>query len=459
LKALRRQVGLAQQSLYQGYANLDKWRHLLEGHPHKVKVWTDHANLTRYREGQALSDKHKRYLLFLTWFDFEFYHIPGKDNITADALSWRSDLQPAEGEEPKEVLFPDHMFIKLIRPVAMEENIWQQHTAAKYQQRLQHWERHFKLTKKNGLYWKEGALTVPNYENIAQGLMEVFHDGLTAGHLGQLKTWLDIKCHYWWPSMRKTVQEYVQGCAICQANKIITHRNKPPLFPIEPEKDAQPFEVVVMDLIVKLPESQGYDSILTITDHDCTKGVILVPCKEEMTAKQLAQEYKSKVFPYAGILKKIISDRDTRFTSKFAKEVCAQLQIRQNISTAYHPQTDGQSEKTNQHVETLLRIFCNFQQNDWADHLPIVQYILNARVSTTTKQAPFELWMGHIPWAHQPDRLSNIPHVEWHKDKIQEVRRQAQESMKRAQELWAKERLRAFSPYQKNDKVWLEAKN
>jgi hypothetical protein len=174
-------------------------------------------------------------------------------------------------------------------------------------------------------------------------------------------------------------------------------------------------------------------------------AVILVPCKEEMTGEQLAQEYKSKVFPYAGIPKKIISDRDTRFTSKFAKEVCAQLQIRQNISTAYHPQTDGQSEKTNQHVETLLRIFCNFQQNDWVDHLPIVQYILNARVSTTTKQAPFELWMGHIPQAHQPERLSNIPRIEWHKEKIQEVRRQAQESMKRAQELWTKERLRAFS--------------
>ena len=421
-----------------------QWRHLLEGHPHKIKVWTDHANLARFREGQALSDKHKRYSLFLTRFDFDFYHIPGKQNITADALSRRSDLQPPEGEEPKEVLFPDHMFIKLIRPVAMEENIKQQHSSTKYKERLQQWEQSFNLNKKYGLYWKEGALVVPNYENIGRGLLEVFHDGLTAGHPGQLKTWLDLKRHYWWPSMRKMVQEYVQGCAICQANKIITHRNKPPLFPISPEDDAQPFEVVAMDLIVKLPESQGYDSILTITDHDCTKGVILVPCKEEMTAEQLAGEYKSKVFPYAGIPKKIISDRDTRFTSKFAKEVCAQLQIKQNISTAYHPQTDGQSEKTNQHVETLLRIFCNFQQNDWASHLPIVQYILNARVSSTTKKAPFELWMGHIPRAHQPDRLSKVPRVEWHKEQIQIIRDQAKESMKRAQELWAKEKLRAF---------------
>jgi len=74
-----------------------------------------------------------------------------------------------------------------------------------------------------------------------------------------------------------------------------------------------------------------------------------------------------------------------------------------NISTTYHPQTDGQSEKTNQHVETALRIFCNYQQSNWADFIPMVQYMLNARPSETTKKAPFELWMGYIPCAHQPE--------------------------------------------------------
>jgi hypothetical protein len=100
-----------------------QWRYLLEGHPYKIKVWTDHANLARFHKGQALSDKHKWYSVFLTWFDFDFHHILGKKNITADALSRQSDLQPPEGKEPKEVLFPDHMFIKQIQPVAMEENI------------------------------------------------------------------------------------------------------------------------------------------------------------------------------------------------------------------------------------------------------------------------------------------------------------------------------------------------
>jgi hypothetical protein len=123
--------------------------------------------------------------------------------------------------------------------------------------------------------------------------------------------------------MREFVVQYVQGYAICQENKPITWRNNPGLYPIPPKENAQPFEMIVMDLIVKLPKSNGYDSILTITDHDCTKGVILIPCLENMGAKDLAMEYKQKVFPFMGIPSKIISDRDTRFTSHFTKEVCA----------------------------------------------------------------------------------------------------------------------------------------
>jgi len=164
-----------------------------------------------------------------------------------------------------------------------------------------------------------------------------------------------------------------------------------------------------MDLIVKLPKSQGNDLILTITDHDCTKAVILIPCNEEMNSEQLAKLYKDKAFPYTGILSKIISDRDVRLTSHFSKELCKQLDIQQNISTAYHPQTDGQSEKTNQHVETTLRIFMNYQQDDWAKWLPIVQYLINAQVSETTKFAPYELWMGYIPRAHQPEHIGPVP--------------------------------------------------
>jgi hypothetical protein len=85
------------------------------------------------------------------------------------------------------------------------------------------------------------------------------------------------------------------------------------------------------------------------------------------------------------------------------------------MSTAYHPQTDGQSEQTNQNVETVLRIFCNHAQDNWQEWLPIVQYILNSRPSATTKISPYELWMGKVPATHQPNHPSKLAHFEGHK--------------------------------------------
>ena len=154
-----------------------------------------------------------------------------------------------------------------------------------------------------------------------------------------------------------------------------------------------------MDWITKLPPSLGYDAILTITDHDCSKAALFFPCKETMTTAELARLYFARVFPHYGIPNKIISDRDTRLTSALAKEICKEAGIEQNISTAYHPQTDGQSERTNQTLETFLRIFCNEQQNDWARWIPLAQYAINSRPSYTTKIAPYDALIGVIPKA------------------------------------------------------------
>jgi len=118
--------------------------------------------------------------------------------------------------------------------------------------------------------------------------------------------------------------------------------------------------VISIDLITKLPQSKGNDLILTITDQGTTKAIILIPCKETMSAEDLAKEYKAKAFPFIGLPSRLISDRDTCFTSKLFKELCQQLGIKQNLSSAYHPQTDGESEQTNQTMEAALRIFCNY---------------------------------------------------------------------------------------------------
>jgi transposase InsO family protein len=124
--------------------------------------------------------------------------------------------------------------------------------------------------------------------------------------------------------------------------------------------------MIAIDFIVKLPESEGYDSIMMITDYDCTKAVILVLCQEKFNAEGVAKLFKDCIFPFVGLPKKVIFDRDPQFTSTFFKELCKQLGMSQNFSTTYHPQTDGQSKKTNQYIKTALQIYCNYQQNDWA---------------------------------------------------------------------------------------------
>ncbi len=147
--------------------------------------------------------------------------------------------------------------------------------------------------------------------------------------------------------MRQDVINYVQGCADCQRNKINTRPTKAPLSPIFPKPEAMPFETIALDFITKLPISQGYDSILTITDHDCTKAAIFIPCKESITAEEMAGLIVQHVFPRFGLPSKFISDRDPRFASRFVKGLCKAMGTTQNISTAYHPRTDGQSERTN----------------------------------------------------------------------------------------------------------------
>ena len=126
-----------------------------------------------------------------------------------------------------------------------------------------------------------------------------------------------------------------------------------------------PFETVAIDFITKLPLSQGYDLILTVTDHDCTKAAIFIPCNEEINAEEMAALYLKQVVTNFGLPSKIISDQDLQFASKFTRELCRMMGIEQNISMVYHPRMDGQSECTNQWIETFLRFATNYKQDDW----------------------------------------------------------------------------------------------
>lgn len=181
------------------------------------------------------------------------------------------------------------------------------------------------------------------------------------GHPGQTKTWAIIAKDFWWPGMTQDIRNYVKGCAVCQSTKPITNPIKIPIMPINKEQHL-PFEVISEDHITDLPPSSGYDSIYVIIDQGCTKRGVFIPCHKTDMAEDMAYLFFLYVYRHFGWPKKRISDRGTMFNSSWIKELCRLTGTEQAMSTAYHPQTDGETERVNQELELFLRTFCGTHQ-------------------------------------------------------------------------------------------------
>jgi hypothetical protein len=266
------------------------------------------------------------------------------------------------------------------------------------------------MTKHADIWWKEDQIVVARDNNLKREVIHYFHDTPSAGHPGITNSYKLAKQDTWWPNMKQDVEQYVKGCAICQANKVNNKPLKPAIFPITLEHSLL-FQTIAMDFITKLPKSGKYDMILTITDHDCTKAVIFIPCQETITVEGVATLYLRHIYPRFGIPEKIISDRDTQFTSKFAKGLNEALGIQSNMSTAYHPQTDSQSERTNQALEILIRCYCDEEQDNWHIWLPMAEFVHNQWPNATTKKTPFKLIMGYTPrteWMKKPSPVHQV---------------------------------------------------
>jgi hypothetical protein len=309
----------------------------------------------------------------------------------------------------------------------------------------------------HGTWYKDGRRVVTGGLHDKRTIIRAHHDPPVYGHPGITRSIQLTSRHYWWPKIRQDVHDYVKGCADCQRNKINTHPIRAPLQPIYPKPEALPFETIALDFITKLPESEGSDSILTVVDHDCTKAAIFIPCREEITAEETAGLYIRHVFTRYGLPSRIISDRDPRFASKFTRELCRILGISQNISTAYHPRTDGQSEAKNKWVEQHLRFYVNHYQKNWTYYLPMAEFAHNTWASETTRESPFTLLMGYNPRADWIDRPSPIPQVALRIQQFKEARERAQQSMIKAQRSWVKHK--DTPKFQSGDLVWLEGKN
>ena len=200
--------------------------------------------------------------------------------------------------------------------------------------------------------------------DLHRSIVQRYHDAPTAGHPGELATFVAVSLDYWWPGMRTFIRQYVAGCSSCQQFKINRRPTKPALLPI-PSSASRPFAQCSMDFITDLPEINGFNDILSVVDHGLTKGAIFIPCSKSIDSEQTAQLLVDRLFSRFGRSDSFLSDRGPQFASRAFKEYLRLLGIESKLSTAFHPQTDGTTKCYNQKIEVYLSIYCINNPTEW----------------------------------------------------------------------------------------------
>ena len=214
------------------------------------------------------------------------------------------------------------------------------------------------LEKNNGLTWEEdgvaymeGRVYVPNNKELREEILRKHHDPVAIGHSGQHKIMELLKRTYWWPGLKEDVKRYVQGCFKCQQNKVQYQKKAGELHPLEiPQR---PWQEISIDIIRPLPKSNGMDAIVVIVDQ-FTKMIRLKATTTNVLSEGIAKIYRDDIWKLYGIPRKILSDREPQFALKFMEELTKALGTKRQLSTAYHLQTDGQTERINQEIGMFL---------------------------------------------------------------------------------------------------------
>jgi Integrase zinc binding domain/RNase H-like domain found in reverse transcriptase len=421
--------------------SLHHWRPHVAATEIPVTILTDHANLTHWKVPRKVNRRVVRWFGELQEYNLVIQHVPGKLHTAADMLSRPPTDDKGEQDNNDLILLPEEMFIRSQTDTTPEQECYDlEQEVAQAQQRQDEEMKRWKDTHQLDLSRHESAqsprwfrghqIVVPSEMDLRRKIINYYHDTPTAGHPGRDETIQATKRKYWWPGMNRWIEDYVKGCAPCQQNKNLTHRTHPPVYHITPDPQANPFEEIAMDLITQLPKNGPYDAILTIVDHGCTRAAIFLPCSTTITGEGIADLYLNNVYQWFGLPTKMISDRDPRFTSHFAQALTQRLGVKQNISTAYHPQTDGLSERKNQWVEQYLRFVTNAQQDDWSEWLAIASLVHNTRINATIKMAPLQALLGYLPkLTVEGHTLSSNQRVEDRAREITERRRQAKTAL------------------------------
>lgn len=439
---------------------LKEWRHYVHGSKFTVKVFTDHKSLIHLQTQPNLSERQARWNEFLSEFDFVIEYQEGKKNVVADALSRRADHLGAV-PSINAITSISASLLDDVRAAYRADAFCQSILKGVMSSRVE------RFTVKDGLILYDTArIVIPEVQALKTLILQEYHDGKLHMHLGLAKTFDCISKHYYWPNIYKDTKQYVRTCLVCQQTKAENMKKKGLLKPLE--IPTRRWHTVSMDFIVQLPVSKnGYDAIFVVVDK-LSKRAYFIPTHTTATAPDTAKLYfKNVVKNGHGIPEIIVSDRDSKFTSLFWQSLWSLLDTKLAMSTANHPQTDGQTEIVNRVLEQMLRAFSNTKQDNWDELLPYAEIAYNSAKHASTGFSPFYLNYGQE--GILPANLLNgnyLPQsgnasVEEVMSQLGDTLKQVQTNLKQAQEYQKKyaDMNRRHEEFNVDDRVLLDAED
>ncbi|WVZ89243.1 hypothetical protein U9M48_035669 [Paspalum notatum var. saurae] len=371
--------------------------------------------------------RQRRWLELIKDYDMEIHYHPGKANVVADALSRKSYanmalgfIMPHELCEEFERLslgFLHHTTAAAFEAEPTLEQEIREHQ--KNDEKLQEIRESLKSGKvphfredEQGTLWYKNRICVPNVDSIRKLILSEAHDTAYSIHPGSTKMYYDLKERFWWYGMKRAVAKYVAIRDTCQRVKAEHQR---PAGLLQPLKVLEwKWEEITMDFIVGLPRTQkGYNSIWVVVDR-LTKVAHFIPVNTTYSGAKLAELYISRIVYLHGVPKRIISDRGSQFTSRFWEQLHNSLDTKLRFSTAYHPQTDGQTERTNQILEDMLRACAIQYGTSWDKCLLYAEFSYNNSYQASLKKSPFEALYGkRIRQVFGPDIIQDAEQQLW----------------------------------------------
>lgn len=417
---------------------LGEWRHWLEGASVPFIVWTDHRNLEYIRSAKRLNARQARWALFFDRFDFSISFRPGSKNLKPDALSRQFDS--SEGASTDERILPQHCVVGAA--------VWGVEQAVR--RALSHTARPPRAP--------EGTLFVP--EAARSTVLRWGHSSKLVAHPGVRGTLAAIRQRFWWPTRERDIRRFVASCSICAQTK---SSNNPPAGLLRPlPVPSRPWSHIALDFVTGLPPSSGNTVILTVVDR-FSKAAHFIPLPKLPSAQETAQIMVDHVFKIHGLPSDIVSDRGPQFTSLFWREFCRQIGASPSLSSGFHPQTNGQAERTNQILGRMLRSLTSQNPASWCEQLPWAEYAHNSLPSSATGLSPFEGCLGFQPpvFSAQESQAS-VPSVEAFIQRCKRTWRRVRSALCQTRERTrrAANRRRVRSPrYFCGQRVWLSTRN